>query len=168
MGVITETRTVRLSLSEINGEHKVDFDFLLSPDYPPGRWQPGEVLRDQYVFRLPAALPGGEYIWQVILLRPDGSSVGEFMPGSSLRVIEPLRGLSAPEGTEQVDILLGNTVVLSGYVLGERAVAVGDQLALTLVWQAIAEIPESYRVFVHLLDQSGRLQAQSDGEPDQL
>ena len=41
----------------------------------------------------------------------------------------------------------------------------GDNLALTLVWSASSEIPDSYRVFVHLLDDNNELRAQSDGEP---
>jgi hypothetical protein len=165
VGVVTERRTVRLSLAETDGEHEAQFDFQLSPNYPSGRWRPGEVLRDQYIFSLPAALPGGEYSWRVILLRPDGRPTGEFMPGSSLNVIVPLRSFSPPAGTDPVDVSLGDIVMLSGYLLNERTVAVGDKLMLTLVWKARVEIPESYRVFVHLLDGRGGLRAQSDGEP---
>jgi hypothetical protein len=34
-----------------------------------------------------------------------------------------------------------------------------------LLWEALATIPDSYTVFVHLLDDSGRLLAQHDGIP---
>ncbi len=165
VGVVTERRNVQISLVKIDGEHEVQFDFHLSPDYPPGRWHPGEALRDQYIFRLPAALPSGEYIWSITLLRPDGSLVGEFKPGNSLNVIAPQRSFSVPDGVESVDVSLGDIVVLSGYMLNRRTVAANDKLALTLFWQASTEIPDSYRVFVHLLDERGGLRAQSDGEP---
>ena len=165
VGVVTERRNVRLSLTETDGEHEALFDFQLSPYYPLGRWNPGEVFRDQYIFRLPAVLPGGEYNWRLILLRPDGDLAGEFMLDRNLNVIAPLRSFNAPAGTEMTDVTLGDAVVLSGYLLNGRTVAAGDKLALTLVWQAHAEILESYRVFVHLLDEHGGLRSQSDGEP---
>ncbi len=165
VGVVTERRNVRLSLEETDGENGAQFDFQLSPDYSSGRWQPGETLRDQYIFRLPAALPGGEYSWRLTLLRPDGSPVGEFMPVSGLNVVEPQRSFNSPEGAELLDIPLGEQAVLAGFLLDGRTFAAGDKLALTLFWRARAEIPESYRVFVHLLDEHGSLWSQSDGEP---
>lgn len=165
VGVVTERRNVRLSLEDIDGETEAQFDFQLSPEFPAGRWQPGEALRDQYIFRLPASIPGGAYSWRVNLLGPDGSTVGEYLTGISLNVSAPVRSFSAPDGTVPVNVSLGDTAVLSGYLLNRRSVAVGDKLALTLVWKARTEIPESYRVFVHLIDESGGLRAQSDGEP---
>jgi 4-amino-4-deoxy-L-arabinose transferase-like glycosyltransferase len=39
----------------------------------------------------------------------------------------------------------------------------GAKVNVTLVWQALARITESYTVFVHLLDDDGRLVAQHDG-----
>lgn len=36
---------------------------------------------------------------------------------------------------------------------------------LTLIWYADANFPTSMHVFVHLLDESGQIIAQSDGEP---
>jgi len=165
VGVVTERRNVRLSLEETDGENGAQFDFQLSPDYPSGRWQPSEVLRDQYIFRLPAALPGGEYSWRLTLLRPDGSPVGEFVPVSGINVVEPQRSFNPPKGAELLDISLGEQAVLAGFLLDGRTFAAGDKLALTLVWWARTEIPESYHVFVHLLDEHGVLRAQSDGEP---
>jgi hypothetical protein len=44
--------------------------------------------------------------------------------------------------------------------------APGGAVAVTLVWQADRLPPESYKVFVHLVDASGRVVAQHDGLPD--
>jgi hypothetical protein len=38
-------------------------------------------------------------------------------------------------------------------------------LALTLVWQAAADMDTPYHVFVHLVDENGRILSQSDGQP---
>ena len=45
------------------------------------------------------------------------------------------------------------------------AVMDGDQLRLTLVWQAEAEMPLAYTAFVHVLDADGQMIAQLDRQP---
>lgn len=60
--------------------HLLDGDeaVVVGQDNPPCRgtcptttWQPGEVLRDEYTWRLPATLPAGQYRVQVGLYAPD-------------------------------------------------------------------------------------------------
>jgi hypothetical protein len=41
----------------------------------------------------------------------------------------------------------------------------GETIPLQLYWRAVAPLPQDYTVFVHLLDASGNLAAQADGEP---
>jgi len=165
VGVVTERRNVRIRVESLDGDYGKQFDFDLSPSYPPGRWLPGEALRDQYIFRLPASIPEGEYKWRMIMLRPDGSQVGEFVPSSTIKINVPVRRFDFPSDTERLDVTLGEIAELAGYNLDQRTVVAGDNLALTLVWSASSEIPDSYRVFVHLLDDNNELRAQSDGEP---
>ncbi|MGD2050378.1 MAG: glycosyltransferase family 39 protein, partial [Chloroflexota bacterium] len=40
-----------------------------------------------------------------------------------------------------------------------------DRVEVSLVWQALSEIPADYTVFVHLLDEGGHLVSQHDGVP---
>ena len=40
-----------------------------------------------------------------------------------------------------------------------------DSSEVTLIWQSDRETPISYRVFVHLLDETDTIVSQSDGEP---
>ncbi|MGD8791296.1 MAG: glycosyltransferase family 39 protein [Anaerolineae bacterium] len=54
---------------------------------------------------------------------------------------------------------------LLGYTARPEAPAPGDDLALTLYWQADAWIPGSYTVFVHLLDGEGERRGQDDAPP---
>ena len=64
-----------------------------------------------------------------------------------------------------VGATLGDKVTLVGYDRGGgdwRAGAAGE---LTLYWRARDRLPVDYTVFVHLVDRSGRLVAQHDGQP---
>jgi len=64
-----------------------------------------------------------------------------------------------------LDARFGEAIRLRGYALGEGPFAPGDVVPVTLFWEAEAEVPERYKVFLHLLDEGGNLVAQTDSEP---
>jgi hypothetical protein len=54
---------------------------------------------------------------------------------------------------------------LLGYGLSPEVGQGGDELAVTLYWQALAEMPLDYTVFMHLIGPDGQLVAQDDNGP---
>lgn len=52
-----------------------------------------------------------------------------------------------------------------GQAVDSLDVRPGDEIRLTLYWTADSEIDQDYTVFVHLLDQTGRLRGQQDNPP---
>ena len=56
---------------------------------------------------------------------------------------------------------LGNKIGLQGFALDQS----GDTLAVHLVWLARQPMDESYKVFIHLIDDQGKLLAQTDSRP---
>ena len=62
-------------------------------------------------------------------------------------------------------VSLGTGITLTGYYLPDTSLYPGDILPLTLVWSAGTIPPERYKVFVHLVDDNGKLIAQTDAEP---
>jgi hypothetical protein len=60
---------------------------------------------------------------------------------------------------------LGEAVRLRGYALPEHGVQAGGTLTVTLYWEAVAPVPGSLSVFVHLRDAEGAMVAQHDGAP---
>lgn len=64
-----------------------------------------------------------------------------------------------------LDVNLRDEITLVGYSLAGEVIEAGEVLRLTLFWQAGSEVTEDYAVFVHLLDDEGRLVAQRDSEP---
>ena len=59
----------------------------------------------------------------------------------------------------------GEHITLDGYTLSTPQVQPGDILQLDLFWHTDAPLGARYKVFVHLVDQNGRLVAQTDREP---
>ncbi|MHB0857527.1 MAG: glycosyltransferase family 39 protein [Anaerolineae bacterium] len=64
-----------------------------------------------------------------------------------------------------LDVVLGERVRLRGYTLLTPEARSGDILQLTLFWEAIAFLPERYKVFTHLVDAQGTIVGQRDAEP---
>lgn len=64
-----------------------------------------------------------------------------------------------------LDVTFEGKARLLGYHVDVAEVRPGGQLAVTLYWQALAEMSENYAVFVHLLNSAGALSAQRDTFP---
>jgi hypothetical protein len=63
------------------------------------------------------------------------------------------------------DWVFGSKIRLAGYSVPNQPVDPGTSVSVRLAWQALDEIAAPYRVFVHLIDDTGRLIGQSDGAP---
>jgi len=82
-----------------------------------------------------------------------GATLSMFILETPTRIEHPL------------DIILGNEVRLLGYTLEPEVGHPGEFLFLTLYWEALRPMANSYTVFVHLMDGEGRLRAQIDSPP---
>jgi hypothetical protein len=93
---------------------------------------------------------------------------------SLIGVLAPAYARPAPLTPRQIaaiphrlDVSFGalHEAKLLGYSVDTDAVRPGEQLAVTLYWQALAPMSENYAVFVHLLNPAGALSAQRDTFP---
>jgi len=64
-----------------------------------------------------------------------------------------------------LDERLGDDVQLLGYDGDLSVIRPGSSAELTLYWRALGRIDVSYSVFVHLVDEQGRIWAQDDHVP---
>jgi len=136
--------------------------------YPTSRWRPGEVIRGQYNYIIPAwplqPSPGKAEI-RVTLLDPTGviwstTRLFSLEVQETERIFEPPSPQYAlPEGS------LGGLVSLVGYDLTADSVRPSDSFKVVLYWQALAPIDKSYTVFAHLLDSGNQVRAQKDTLP---
>jgi hypothetical protein len=62
-------------------------------------------------------------------------------------------------------VRLGDRIELAAYRLSEDVSEAGRILRLTLYWQALGQIAQDYTVFTHLIDNSNRIWAQHDNQP---
>jgi mannosyltransferase len=64
-----------------------------------------------------------------------------------------------------VAVAFGETIRLNGFSLAPHSARPGDIVQVTLYWQTAAVLEQRYKVFLHLLDESGSLVSQRDSEP---
>jgi hypothetical protein len=125
------------------------------PTYPPSDWPSYTAVRGQHLLRLPAGLNSGSYQFVA-----DGIVLGQIDITAPERVFEAVGMETAVNQTFSRD---GQPLIsLAGLT---QLPITNNQLPLSLLWRAEAEMPTSYRVFIHLVNADGQLLAQADGEP---
>lgn len=67
----------------------------------------------------------------------------------------------------RLDTLFGNQLALRGFALTPNEPRSGEELTVTLYWQALQRPDHNYTVFVHLENHDGKVIAQSDSYPVQ-
>ncbi|HEX2171773.1 MAG TPA: hypothetical protein VHL09_04955, partial [Dehalococcoidia bacterium] len=138
--------------------------------YPPAEWHVGDVVWSRFRLPVPADLPPGRYQAQVAwydvrsgarLPVEDSTTGGPAFAVGEVRVLAALpahppdRPIGARFGSDPAIELIGSEPLL-------RA---SDSLAVTLQWRAAEPPRADFTVFVQLLDEAGRLVAQSDSYP---
>jgi hypothetical protein len=74
-------------------------------------------------------------------------------------------GELAQAPTVKASVPLGDKVLLTGHDVPPGSWHPGDVIPLTLFWKRLTNLEEDYSVFVHLLDGSDQVVAQSDSAP---
>jgi len=159
-------------LKLLNGAYKVwgreegpPVDGLL----PTGVWQKGELIVDRHTIRSLPGTPPGDYRIEVALYGVLGGRWLEPDPGCSALLgpvtLPSQRWSPAAMDIEQrVEANLGDRIRLLGYNI-ESGFQPGDNIHLTLFWQCLEEMEQSYTVFIHLVDAEDNIVAQKDNPP---
>lgn len=150
---------LRLTLRDRQHVWAEEITDLAGPHYPTTAWRAGEVLLGLHDLTVPREAPSGEYDLVAELL--DGEQGISSHTLGRLTVISRPRQFDAPT-MEHADGARWDPGI---GLLGCDLQADGAEMALTLHWQAQAMMDTSYTVFVHLLDETGRIWAQADSLP---
>ncbi|MGQ9628219.1 MAG: ArnT family glycosyltransferase [Anaerolineae bacterium] len=162
----------RLYLKLINSVYHVwgeQEGYPLWDGFMTRNWEPGKVIRDEREIEIFPGTPPGAYQLALAWLEPYSGHALSPSDGNDTLPI-PVALLSLPLPPEALDIEnhlradWDEKVRLLGYNL-ESGLRPRDNIHLTLFWQCLAEIEENYTVFIHLVDEGGRLIAQKDNEP---
>ena len=128
----------------------------LAPDFSPDRWRDNELIADLVRLALPIDLNPGAYTLTLTIN-------GERFQIASVRIEGVPRVFEPPPVDTATEIVFDDGLSLYGYTVSPR----DNQVEIELIWQARAAASRDYAVFVHLVDDTGRLADQRDGAPVQ-
>jgi 4-amino-4-deoxy-L-arabinose transferase-like glycosyltransferase len=135
---------------------------------PTNTWHKGQIIGDIREIKLLPGTPAGSYQITVNLFDPYRQE--ELKPERDL-VLGPVDvprreppPISALDMDHPLEMNLGGKVRLLGYSI-QSGFRPGDNIHLTLFWQAMAEMDKDYTVFSHLVDDKGNLWGQKDNPP---
>ncbi|MHB8620374.1 MAG: hypothetical protein ACYDAG_12520, partial [Chloroflexota bacterium] len=135
-----------LTLGSLRGH-----DSGLTSELPATRWPDG-IMADKHDLSIPPTARAGS-----LALDVGRAALGR------ITVTEPPRDFHLPSVAHRLDLSVGSFGTLVGYDAGQATP--GRSLPVTLVWQARATTPASYKVFVHVLDRQNHVVAQRDDFP---
>ncbi|HAL61294.1 MAG TPA: hypothetical protein DCP08_02680 [Chloroflexi bacterium] len=162
---------------------------VLGPDYEsyggintyPGRgnyatslWRVGDIVQDTYRIAVSKEFPAPALaqikvaafsqptLEHLPALDAKGNLIGDSAIFGRTRVSSLAQEL--PEIFNRVDVRFGDAVSLRGYRLSLQLHS-GDDLPITLYWEALQTIDRDYTVFLHVVDARGNVIAQHDSQP---
>jgi 4-amino-4-deoxy-L-arabinose transferase-like glycosyltransferase len=139
---------------------------------PTSRWQPGQIISDQYSVTVPpTAYAPNRGAWRVGLYH---HQTGERLPlldrdGDSFTFGDLI--LAAPESPfadwvpNPMKVDFADGISLVGYEFSQRRLIPGEEMTVTLYWWARQPVSQDYTTFVHILDQEFTMYGGHDGAP---
>jgi hypothetical protein len=162
------------AIAFLSGRRIVDMNGLVSPEVWPAMRAPEGLPRSQLLTRIlsqtqpdfMAAFP--LWRWDIVSNTAVAKPVHHVQTDTHTIIFQPEANVYETiwpyvlEANHDSKVLatFGEGIELLGYKID-----VGSHLQLIFYWESQATVAESYDVFVHLLDESGEIVAQSDRKP---
>ena len=131
---------------------------------PTDTWQEGQIVGERYPIVLDPQVASGDYRLRVSLVAPGDAASARPIEIGAVSVQSRPRTDDLPPIEHRLDMKLGQQIALRGYAL-DRTAEGANKLRLTLYWQALERVNGRYKVFVHVVDDFGRIVAQQDSDP---
>lgn len=144
-----------------------------SGNWSTSLWRVGEIVEDAYTLRIPNEFTSPAQAWLKLTFflypgedhLPVSDGLDRPLGDQLLLGPFPVRGgpQAQPDPDHRLDVRIGDFAQLRGYSLIEMDDP--SVLQVYLLWEVLRSPGQDYTVFVHLLDEEGRLVAQHDGPP---
>ena len=151
--------TTFVHLVNADGEVVGQSDHLPGGEYyPTSLWQPGELLKDVHTLTLAQELGPPPYALEVGLYVREPELIHLGQPQ-----IVGYTGAAHVSDALPDDLAPGQSSTLSDEValLGHQMNHAGNMLSLQFFWQALRTPDRDYTVFVHIVDDAGKIVAQA-------
>ncbi len=140
------------------------------PDlYPTSQWQVNERVTSFHRLDIPLDIPTDvDPELRLALLMPDGRSLPISQGNNKLADLTldlRQRLFEVPPISNPLSAQFGDSIQLLGYDLDTSEAQAGDEINLTIYWQALTTPIDNYTVFNQLLGSDGQIWGQFDSPP---
>lgn len=140
---------------------------------PTSHWEPGQVEMDYYTLPSLPATPPGEYHIEVAVYDPESLErlpiLGEMAGHQTFTIgtLQMVKPLVPPEVEPQVWVgkEIAPGIRLLGYDLPLERVGPGEEIPLTLYWEALEDVTSDYLFSLQLRDGEGQMWGEEVGKP---
>jgi hypothetical protein len=143
--------------------------------FPTRAWDAGEIWLDKIQLLVDAEAVNGDAVVLVSITdevsnetvapRTNAPTRGKQIVLTRVKINARTHRFDLPSPKHPLQARFDDQIKLLGYDLDATTFRAGDAIPLTLYWQSLDRIRERYTVFIHVLDASGNIVAQRDGEP---
>ena len=130
--------------------------------YASSHWPGGQTIRDRFQLSMPAELVPGIYRLEAGLYVLQGGQPVSVKRAKLGRIVVLSADNALSSGHPPLAVLGGRLRLLEAQVKAPPTLVPGQEIHVSLRWQAVRTMDEDYTVFVHLVDPSGKLVAQVD------
>jgi hypothetical protein len=159
--------TVFVELRDSAGQQIIWYE--QPPIWPSSEWKTGDTLRDPHPVPLPPTLPPGEYELAVGLLNSKQSRLAvdgqDRLTLTTITTTDRPHDFDSPSPQIPLAVNFSDQVSLVGLDLPRTQIEAGETLPLNLYWQARQTFDKNWTVFVHLIDDEGKIISQQDQVP---
>jgi 4-amino-4-deoxy-L-arabinose transferase-like glycosyltransferase len=154
-----------VQLLDRNNEARVGIhDWPMHGAYRVPAWQPGETVPLSYQFSIPSDLAPGAYRLVCGVVDLTRQTRIPLVDGEEFATVATLK-MPLPDSdavpARSIDARFGSAIDLTGYTLSP----VASGLEVTLFWHASGTPQSDYTIFIHLVDATDQIVAQSDVQP---
>lgn len=129
-----------------------------SESFPTSAWRARELINQRLMIRIPPEVTTGTYTLNLSL-----AGAYKVITLGTIDVQNHPHSFELPSPIQHpLNLSIEDQVKLAGFDLNSTG---PESIELTLYWQALRVIPQSYTAFVHLLDEQGGIVAQRDQIP---
>ncbi len=151
---------VKIELVNREGEVVQESYFPVGLSYPTALWIEGETVTDRYDLILARKVPSGNYD---LVTEVKQESSGLRYKLGTIQVKSWPRMFEMPPVGNRAEIKFDSLFQLEGYEISD--LKPGESAQIKLCWRALEEIPDSYKIFIHLVNQEGAIVSQVDAVP---
>lgn len=148
----------------LNESEKIVFQNDHRPQVATSKWPIGPIFKETHIVKTPKDVGVGNYYLFLGLYNQKESRLPVTSEYEINKTREDVLSKISKIKYEKYEIY-DNKIQFMGYNLDKTTVEKGKSFRITYFWKSLGQVDVNYTIFVHFIDENGRIMFQQDHEP---